>query len=294
MKKTISIAMSCFNDGEFLSEALESIFNQADSRWQVVLVKDGGADHITTEIFKNLNHPRLVKYEFDTNQGPYKALNKAISMCHTQYILPMGADDKLPRDCIERILNKFESDPELDFTYGDIQRFGEDDTLQVFPETPKKEDVIFKHNLPGVLAYKKAVWEALGHYSEELKSGMADYDFSIGLLENGFKGEHIEPGYVYYYYRAKTTGHVSRSYWKEMYEKRSIVLKRHPKIFNEKHIKNKFLGFGALISAYGYGMENKKQLCRKYALWAIKYGYYRLGGIFMLLFGFPFDALKNQ
>ena len=286
--------MTCYREGDFLLDAWESILNQTESKWQVVLVKDGGADELTSKIFHSLSHPNLKKIELKKNQGPYVARNIAVKNAESEYIIHLDADDQLSANCIERILNKFESYPDLDFTYADLQRFGEDNKHKTYPLIPKINDLCFQNYLPGQLAYKKYVWEILGHYTEELKDGMADYDFNIGLIEHGFKGEHIEQGYVYYYYRVKQNGHVSKSYSNRIYEKRQIIVSRHPDFFKEQCIKNKFLGFGALMTAYAYGIDKNKKLCRKYALLSLKHGYYRLGAIFMIFFGIPTNFMKKR
>ena len=289
----VTVAMSCYRDGGYLREAISSVLSQTSPEWRMSLVLDGGADEETRGVFDGVSDSRVRKFAFAENMGPYVALNKAVEMSESTYVLPMGADDLLPSDCIERILGRFEEAPDLDFTYGDIRYFGEFEKVDRFSERITVDNVIPKNAMPGVIAYRKGAWEELGGYAVELRDGMADYDFNIGLVEAGFEGGHIGGRYIYYHYRQKPSGHVSGSYFTRIYEKRRIVVERHPKLFSDDRLRCLFLGFGALTTADHLGQAGEYAGCRRMAWEAFKYRYIRLGTIFMLIFSFPFSKIRR-
>ena len=59
--KLITIGITAYNEGPYLQEAWNSIVNQTDGRWDVVMILDGGADHKTKKIFDGIFHPSLKK-----------------------------------------------------------------------------------------------------------------------------------------------------------------------------------------------------------------------------------------
>ena len=100
----ITIGITCYREGKWLRECWESVLSQTDDRWQAVIVMDGGADDATTEVFESLEHPKLQKFRFKENQGPYICRNKAFELTETPYHFYLDADDRLLSGAVAAVL----------------------------------------------------------------------------------------------------------------------------------------------------------------------------------------------
>jgi glycosyltransferase involved in cell wall biosynthesis len=286
--RKITICITCYREGPFLKECWDSVLGQNYSDWEAVLVKDGGSDETTDEIFTSLEHPRLKKYALDENMGPYFARNKAIEMAKSKIIMLLDGDDTLPANSLTNLVDVMEA-TNADYAYGQRKYFGEVDSLTIFSIPINIRD-IYRNLFPGTIMLKKTVWEELGRYIDkgELGKGNADLDFQIGLLENNYKAAYCNS--VTYLYRKHSAGQVSKSYKTNYLTKRKIIIKNHPLFFKRKIIKKRFLGYGALFDAVGFSRLGNYRQARKLALQAILHGCLERPSVWkLLLTGKPFN-----
>jgi glycosyltransferase involved in cell wall biosynthesis len=89
---SISILMSVFNAEKYLREALDSIFRQTFSDFELVVVNDGSSDG-SGDILRSLDDPRVRLLENEQHVGLVECLNWGIEVCRGKYIARMDADD---------------------------------------------------------------------------------------------------------------------------------------------------------------------------------------------------------
>lgn len=265
----ITLAVTCFKEGDFLRECWESILQQTDSRWEVVLVKDGGSDEDTDRVFLGLEHPNLKKIALVKNVGPYPARNLAFSLAQTKYVMPLDADDMLPPNSIKAVLETFHR-KNCDYVFGDFKFIGEKDGVVKFVSPPFPKKYIYTNHFPGWTAIRRSIWEDIGGYSIELSDGYADFDFFLSMVEKGYVGKHC--GEVYYFYRSWSKTQVSGSYRTRFFQKRSLIVGRHPTLFKRGIFRNRFLGYGALFDALGHAANSEVLDARKKAAMSIFLG----------------------
>jgi glycosyltransferase involved in cell wall biosynthesis len=87
----ISVVMSVYNGGDFLSIAIESILNQTFTNFEFIIIDDGSTDN-SRLIIKSYKDKRI-KLVAQTNQGLVKSLNRGLSLATGKYIARMDADD---------------------------------------------------------------------------------------------------------------------------------------------------------------------------------------------------------
>src|SRR5699024_10920936 len=78
----------------FLSQALESVFNQTLLADEVILLEDGGLsqelDEIISKFEKNYNSLKVIK--FAENRGLGYVLNDGLKYCKHEYVFRMDSD----------------------------------------------------------------------------------------------------------------------------------------------------------------------------------------------------------
>ena len=289
----LTFCMTCYRDGEYLIEAWNSILQQNDKRWKCVLVKDGGADRETTEIFKALKHPNLIKFELYNNVGHFKAINKAIEVAGTEYIFKADADDKVPDYLVKEVLNLFTSNKKIDFIYGDYQYIDENGSLGRIIQFSGRPDIktTVKESLPGVFAIKKSAWRMLGGFIGNTK--VEELDFNLRLFDYKCNLKHC--GKVLYFYRQHEYNRLSKSFrYKALAERKKLTF-RHKQIFSNINLKNEFLRKGSFQVAREYAFDRNYRFSRKYAIKSFKLGMWKSPVvIFMMLSGRDISYFYNK
>ncbi len=266
----ITIGITCYKEGDWLLECWQSVLAQTDDRWVAILVMDGGADQRTRDIFEQLDHPKLKKCALSDNQGPYPTRNKAFELTETPYHFYLDGVDQLLPDSVALVLEVFEKQPDAGFVYGDYQCFGNRSEIWEYPRKVTWNDLVEAQPTPGPCAYTKQLWEHLGGYAVELSRGNADYDFLIGSAESKIRGYHC--GHLFYRYRLGHAVRVSNSYRLRYHETHELMVRRHPRFFERKRHRNRFLALGYYQAAEAnYAAGNIKKSWTL-AFSALRYG----------------------
>jgi glycosyltransferase involved in cell wall biosynthesis len=110
----LSIVIPCYNQGNFLEEAINSILNFNQPAIEIVLVDDGSTDNTATVAGK---FPQVV-YLYQENQGLASARNNGIAITKGTYISCLDADDWYLKDGLLQNLAIIEKDTALAFVSG--------------------------------------------------------------------------------------------------------------------------------------------------------------------------------
>jgi glycosyltransferase involved in cell wall biosynthesis len=119
----VSIIIPCYNYGNFLPEAVQSVLSQTFQSLECLIIDDGSKDN-TQEISGELMKadPR-VKYFSKENGGLSSARNYGITMASGQFVCFLDADDLLHEKKLEEQLKCFEANPGSDIVYGNAMFF---------------------------------------------------------------------------------------------------------------------------------------------------------------------------
>lgn len=101
-----SVVIPVYNKAEFISDAIESILNQAVKDFEIIVVDDGSSDEIDSVLSK-YSDIKLVRQE---NSGVSVARNTGINAACGDYICFLDADDKwLPNHLkiLDGLINKY-------------------------------------------------------------------------------------------------------------------------------------------------------------------------------------------
>jgi len=196
----VSIIIPCYNDGEYLNEAVESALVQTYPNVEIIIVNDASTDPLTIEVLGAISHPRITVCHSAENVHLSGARNKGISLAKGKYILPLDADDKIDALYVQKAFDVIENDASIGAVYCKANLFGINDgsweLLDYSFENMLVDNCVFATAL-----FRKEDWEKIGGYSEDFKAGLEDYDFWLSMLELG-KGIYQIPE-VLFYYRVK-------------------------------------------------------------------------------------------
>jgi glycosyltransferase involved in cell wall biosynthesis len=125
----VSIVTICFNPGESLAMAVESVLGQDYSDIEYIIV-DGGSTDGSAEYVRSLNG-RVAAFVSEPDDGIYDALNKGVSMASGDIIGFVHADDMFAGPgVVSRVIRGFEESG-ADAIYGDLDFVSKDDVGNV-------------------------------------------------------------------------------------------------------------------------------------------------------------------
>jgi glycosyltransferase involved in cell wall biosynthesis len=206
-----SIIIPIYNRPDELKELLNSLLTQTYSNFEVIVIEDGSKDtceQVVLDFQKNID----VKYFYKKNAGQGFARNYGFEKASGDYFVQFDSDALIPSNYFE-IVEKTLNTNYLD-AYG-----GPDAAHESFTDTQKAINFAMtsvlttggtrgkKNNLGGKyhprsfnFGLSRQVWEKVGGY--KITRMGEDIEFSIRIIEAGFKVEIIEDAFIYHKRRA--------------------------------------------------------------------------------------------
>lgn len=243
----ISVIVPCYNQAQYLDDALYSVLSQTYHDWECVIVDDGSPDNTEAVATKWTEKDSRFKYVFKENGGLCSARNYGIERATGEFILPLDADDKIAANYVALTLDSFQEDASLTVVYCRAEKFGDEEGLWLLP--PFSLFNLAQNNMIFCSAiFRKLDWELVRGYDEKMIYGLEDWDFWIAILKNGGGVKCLDK--VGFYYRIKFDSMVKGV----NSEKRKYLLEylsiKHADFFVEQ--------YGSLIHLYRENRELKK------------------------------------
>ena len=200
MNAMISIVMPCYNDGQYIIEAIESVWKQTYTNWELIIVDDGSDDENTIQTIENIEKVSRIRVFHKEHLGPAGARNFGIVQAKGKYILPLDSDDKIHCEYLKKAVQIIEGDSKIGVVYCQADLFGEKEGRWNLPDYSFKTMLLDNIVFVSALFYK-CDWEKVGGFRTTMVNGMEDYDFWLSLLEIGREIYQIPE--VLFHYRIK-------------------------------------------------------------------------------------------
>lgn len=228
-KSNVTVIIPCYNDGNFIMEALNSILNQTLKAEKIIIIDDG-SDIETREVFKRIKNEE-VEVVFQENKGVSSARNKGVSLAKTDYILNLDADDYFESSFIEKAVKVLSENKGIGVVGCFYRRFkGKVLEKEIFkPLGGAVKDFLIKNNGLGTSMYRKVCWEKVSGYDENMLRGYEDWEFWIAVLSHNWK-MHILPE-VLFNYRIKRNSRDTKASDNFDFELRRFIFSKHKNIF---------------------------------------------------------------
>ncbi len=129
----VSIIITCYNQGQYLHDALNSVLMQSYTKWECIIVNDGSFDNTQEVALRWCAKDVRFAYLFQENRGVAEARNLAITKSTGKYIQFLDADDVLVRDKLSYQVSILESDNQIGIIYGSSRYFFDQKMEDLFP-----------------------------------------------------------------------------------------------------------------------------------------------------------------
>jgi glycosyltransferase involved in cell wall biosynthesis len=116
MKNVVSIIVPCYNQAQFLDEALQSVLDQTHADWECIIVNDGSRDHTEELAQKWIDKDSRFVYVYKENGGLSSARNAGLAAARGAYIQFLDSDDFIATTKLELSLQQIALDKNKDLT----------------------------------------------------------------------------------------------------------------------------------------------------------------------------------
>jgi len=200
LNKLVSIIVPCYNQAQYLPDALESVLAQTYSDWECIIVNDSSPDNTEAIAREWCEKDKRFQYIHKKNGGVSSARNVGIKNSSGKFILPLDADDKISVDYLRLAVFEFEKTPDLKLVYGQAEFFGQKDG--VWKLWSYSYELLLQLNIIYCSAiYKRSDYEEANGYDELMINGLEDWEFWISLLKSNGKIKLLNE--TVFYYRIK-------------------------------------------------------------------------------------------
>jgi glycosyltransferase involved in cell wall biosynthesis len=235
----VSVIIPCFNQGEYVDQAVDSVLKQSFQDFEIVIVNDGSTDPFTISHLQNYSRQKTTVVHTD-NQGLAAARNNGIRQAKSEYILPLDADDKIGATFLEKAVAILDKHRRIGIVYCRAQLFGAWDMEWNLPEY-SLDEMLINNIIFCTALFRKSDWAKVGGFDPSMVFGWEDYDFWLSLIERGKEVYRIDE--ILFYYRVSTDSMV-RSVAKQqkvetfvrIYHKHEEFYKRHIAVWIDKLI----------------------------------------------------------
>lgn len=233
MNSLISIIIPCYNDADFIEQALKSALNQTYSNKEIIVVDDG-SDEKTKAVLKSIESKidRLIVQE---NQGQSNARNSGINAARGEVIIVLDSDDYFEPTFTERAFEVISNKVDVKIVTCWGRRITENgDLIDIFkPIGGTVTNFICENSAIGNSMFRKSDWERVGGYDESMKQGFEDWEFYIRLLSDGGVAYVIPE--VLFNYRSRKNSTTARAN-QIKYDLRTYILSKHQNLYQQHHL----------------------------------------------------------
>jgi glycosyltransferase involved in cell wall biosynthesis len=186
----VSVVCLCYNQQDFVIEAIQSVIHQTYSPIEIIVVDDASSDNSARIINEFCSvHPSIRFLDLKINVGNCKAFNQALMLANGKFVIDLAADDILLPERVEEGVNlllrqgdaygvHFSDAEYIDANGKHLGLHSDSVSDENVPQGDVYEELISRYFVcaPTVMC-RKLVMDALGGYDESL--AFEDFDFWI-------------------------------------------------------------------------------------------------------------------
>ncbi len=175
-----SVIIPSFNRRDFLKKAVDSVFAQTYSDFELIVVDDGSDDG-TEEIIRSYHDPRVF-YLKQQNLGVSSARNNGIARSRGDFLAFLDSDDMWRAEKLEHVAEHIVSSPGISVFHTNETWFRDGRILTQKDKYKRPSGRVYRMTLPlccigmSTSVIKKNVFGSIGVFDETFEA-CEDYDF---------------------------------------------------------------------------------------------------------------------
>lgn len=197
----VTVVIPCYNQAEFLQEALQSVYDQTLPACEILVIDDGSHEPI---LLPDSPRVRIIR---TTNRGLPSARNTGLMLARCGAFLPLDADDRLAPDYIEKTLPLLD---DADVVFTGLQEHGptRNGTYMAGYDRPYQqvtEETLWEYNRFFYCSlFRTQLLREVGGYHPRMSGwpgvhgGYEDWDLWIDLMRRGARFAAVDEVLFHY------------------------------------------------------------------------------------------------
>lgn len=222
MTPRVTIGIPCWNQAQYLDDAIQSALAQTEP-CEIIVCIDGSQDN-SLEVAKK--YEPKIKIINQVNKGLPSARNSIIMAMSGEFFLPLDADDILDPKCVGELLYKAD-ETGADVVAPSMREFGLSSAITILDPHITIEKMRLGNHLGYFSLIRKSALLECGGYSPKMVQGWEDYHLWFDLLTRGKKIVTVQQPLVFYRTKADSMWQESRKHEKELWDQ---IFKDFPQI----------------------------------------------------------------
>jgi glycosyltransferase involved in cell wall biosynthesis len=183
----ISIVLPTYNGQRFIKESIDSILNQTEKDWELIIVNDASSDDTLT-IAKDYasKDKRISVISNDKNLKTSGSLNVGFSKARGGYLTWTSDDNIFKPKALEFMAKFLDENPKIDLISCNMDEIDEKGNfIKVFANYQRSIlQLITSCNVGACFMYRREIANKIGGYDQSL-SNAEDYDYWCKIAANG-------------------------------------------------------------------------------------------------------------
>lgn len=198
----VSVIVPCYNQVEFLTEALDSVLAQTYQNWECIIINDGSTDNTQEVALQYCKKDSRFKYIEKKNGGLSSARNAGLKMAKGEFIQLLDCDDIIQFEKLNKHTEILINNKQIDLVYSDLRYFQSSNPNIYYksfhltnedwlPKLSGKEEIILSRLIMGnIMAcncplFRQSCLKKTGYFNEILFNH-EDYEFWNRFALAGF------------------------------------------------------------------------------------------------------------
>ena len=187
----VSVIVPAYNITKYIGDALDSIFAQTFTDYEVIVINDGSPDSEALERVLVPYLPRIV-YLRQQNRGVSAARNTGILAARGELLAFLDGDDTWLPNYLQVQVSRIQADPTIDVLYPNVMIFGDsskagEEFMTVFPsegEVTFESLILQTCNVSNCSIARRQTLLRAGLFDESLPS-VEDFDLWLRIIKLG-------------------------------------------------------------------------------------------------------------
>lgn len=183
---TFSVIMPVYNHADYVAEAVQSVFDQSFTDWELIAVDDGSKDDSPAIIDRlAAKHPQMTALH-QANAGPAAARNTALIVAKAPWLTYIDSDDVWFPHTLEHYAGYIARHRDTQFIHGYRHRLDADGAITELPgqfqDAPSGAAELFERMFLSHLCvcYRRDLIDRVGGYDSDLRS-CEDYELYLRM-----------------------------------------------------------------------------------------------------------------
>lgn len=97
-----SICLPVWNGADLVHIAIEGALSQTEANWQLIVGDNASSDGLAL-VVASYREPRIRYHRWEAHVGPEESFNRTMALADGEWILPLGADDRLDPAALQQM-----------------------------------------------------------------------------------------------------------------------------------------------------------------------------------------------